>query len=81
MGTYHVVLPAGTEVEAVRIPPPRTRRTVGWYRRSDDERLDVVAHLFVKDATGTWQLCDTNDAMSPDALACHDLIAIPQKER
>jgi hypothetical protein len=79
--TYHVVLPSGVEVEVVRIPRPRTRRTIGWYRRADDERLDVIAHRFLKDATATWQLCDTNDALVADALARHDLIAIPERSR
>jgi hypothetical protein len=80
-GTYQVTLADGSVVTVTCIPirtpvPPR-----GWYCRPADERLDVVAYQFVMDATMTWALCDTNDAMSPDALATHELIGIPRPAR
>ena len=80
-GTYQVTLADGSVVVVTRIPQSSPGRTVGWYRRSESERLDVIAYQFLKDATKTWALCDANQAMSPDALAAHDLVAIPEPGR
>jgi hypothetical protein len=79
-GTYVVTLADGTPVEVTRIPPPRPRPVLGWHRRSDSERLDLVAFQHLRDATGAWQLGWANDAMVLDALARHELIAIPRAE-
>ena len=80
-GTYQVALPGGTVVTVTRAPRPRATRLVGWHRRADAERLDVIAHRYTGDATRAWLLCDANDAMSPDALATRDLIGIPEPGR
>lgn len=77
-GTYQVKLPDGTPVTVTRIPRQKAQSPIGWYRRSDAERLDVVAFTFLGNATKTWALCDVNGAMAPDALAAHDLIGIPE---
>jgi hypothetical protein len=77
-GTYQVTLPDGTVVTVTRPAVPRHMRIVGWYRRPDHERLDVIAHRFTRDATRSWLLCDANDAMSPDALGASDVIGIPE---
>jgi hypothetical protein len=76
-GTYHVTLPDGSVVTVTRIPQPTARKPIGWYRRGEGERLDVIAFQFLEDATMAWALCDVNDAMAPDALTAHDLIGIP----
>ncbi len=80
-GTYQVTLADGTVVTVTRVPAQRTPRIRGWHRRAEGERLDVIAYTYVKDATGGWLLCDANDAMVPDALAVHELIAIPEPGR
>jgi hypothetical protein len=80
-GTYQATLPDGSVVVVTRIPRRAAPPPLGWHRRGDGERLDVVAFQFLQDATMTWALCDANDAMVPDALAVHDLIAIPRPER
>lgn len=76
-GTYQVTLADGTIVTATAIPLPVVRPPVGWHQRADSERLDLIAYQFLKDATLAWQLCECNDAICPDALASHDLVAIP----
>ncbi|KQY23013.1 hypothetical protein ASD16_10490 [Cellulomonas sp. Root485] len=80
-GTYEVTLPDGTVVTVLRVPAPTSAPVVGWHRRSSDERLDLVAHRFLHDATAGWRLCDANGVIAPDALAARDLIAIPGGER
>lgn len=79
-GTYVVTLSDGTPVSVTRIPLPRQSPIAGWHRRGDAERLDLVAFQHLGDATGAWQLGWTNDAMVLDALARHELIAIPRPQ-
>jgi hypothetical protein len=76
-GSYQVTLADGSVVTVTRIPALVPRAPIGWHRRADGERLDLIAYHFLKDATRAWQLCEANDAISPDALAVHELIAIP----
>lgn len=80
-GTYQVTLDDGTVVTVTRAPRRAATRLVGWHRRADGERLDVIAHRYNRNATQAWLLCDANDAMSPDALAAHELIGIPPAAR
>lgn len=80
-GTYQVTLADGSAVVVTRIPRRAAPNPIGWHRRSENERLDVIAYQFLDDATRTWALCDANDAIAPDALAAHDLIAIPRAGR
>lgn len=80
-GTYEVTLPDGTSVTVVRAPAPARDAVVGWHRRDDGERLDLVAHRFLGDATAGWRLCDANGVIAPDALAARELVAIPRVER
>lgn len=75
--TYQVTLADGGVVTVTRAPYPAATRLVGWHRRTEGERLDVIAHQYLRNATQAWLLCDANDAMSPDALAARDLIGIP----
>lgn len=76
-GTYQVTLADGTVVTVTKAARPAATRLVGWHRRADGERLDVIAHQYTRGPTRAWLLCDANDAMAPDALAAHDLIGIP----
>ena len=50
---------------------------IGWHRRGEGERLDLIAYQYLNDPTQAWILCEANDAVVPDALAARDLIAIP----
>lgn len=75
--TYQVTLADGVVVTVTRAPHPAATRLIGWHRRAEGERLDVIAHRYAGDATRAWLLCDANDAMSPDALASHEVIGIP----
>jgi hypothetical protein len=80
VGSYVVTLPDGTPVRVTRIPLPQPRPVLGWHRRADDERLDLVAFRHLGDATAAWRLGWTNDAMVLDALCRHELVAIPRPE-
>jgi len=80
-GTYPVTLADGTVVTVTRAPRPAATPLAGWHGRAEGERLDVIAHRYTRDATRAWLLCNANGAMSPDALATHDLIGIPEPGR
>jgi hypothetical protein len=79
--TYQVTLADGTVVTVTRAPRAAATRLVGWHRRAEGERLDVIAHRYIRNATQAWLLCDANNIMSPDALAAHELIGIPAAAR
>ena len=76
-GTYSVAGPGGGPVVVTRIPLPAPKLLLGYARRAQGQRLDLLAYQFLRDPTATWTLCDANNAMSPDALAVRDLAGIP----
>ena len=80
VGTYTVQKEDGTTVVVTRIPSSRQPAPRGFHRRLEGQRLDLIAHRYLKDACGFWRLCDASGAMAPDALAARALVAIPGKE-
>jgi hypothetical protein len=79
-GTYTVTRTDGTTVSVTTIPLPIQAPLLGYHRRVEGHRLDLIAWRYLADATAFWQLCDANNAMVPDALAARDLIGIPIQE-
>lgn len=79
--TYTVRLPNGTEVRATTLPLPRSRALTGYHPRLEGQRLDHIANRFLSDPTASWQLCEANGTIAPDALAARELVAIPGKDR
>jgi len=75
--TYQVVKSDGTTVTVAQLPLPANPPLLGSHPRLKGQRLDLIAAHFLNDATAFWQLCDANDSVVPDALAVHNLIAIP----
>jgi hypothetical protein len=78
LGTYQITLADGRVVTVTRLHQPTSRPVLGWHRRQEGQRLDVLAFHFLNDATATWELCDTNGTIAPDALAAWPLVAIPR---
>ena len=78
--TYLVTRGDGTQVAVTRLPMPAPGRLLGFHRRNEGQRLDLIAAHFLADATAFWRLCDANNQIVPDALAAHELIGIPTKE-
>jgi hypothetical protein len=61
---------------------PRPRPALlGYHRRAEGQRLDLLAAHYLKDPTAFWRICDANDARSPHALVTHPLIGVPAPER
>lgn len=83
-GTYVVAGPDGRPVSVARLPLAARRedvRLLGWHRRLEGQRLDLIANHHLGDPTGFWRLCDANGAIVPDTLANRDLVAIPRTGR
>ena len=78
-GTYQITRPDGTTLAVTRLPLPLNSPLLGFHRRLEGQRLDLIASRYLRDATVFWRLCDANNAVAPDALAAHDLIGIPIK--
>jgi hypothetical protein len=76
-GTFMLTRPDGTIIQSLRLPLPGPALVQGYYRRSDGQRLDLIANAFLKDATAFWRLCDANNTVVPDSLAARDLTGIP----
>ena len=76
-GTEEVTGPDGRVVTVTRIPLPVADPVLGWHRRADGERLDLIAYRYLRDPAGFWRLCAANDVLMPDALAGRELVAIP----
>ena len=77
-GTYQCTRPDGTIVTVAKTPLPESQPILGWHRRTDSERLDLLAFHYLNDATAAYKLGWTNDAMSLDALGSHETVAIPR---
>jgi hypothetical protein len=78
-GTYTFTTASGAIVSATNLPLPRSEPLIGYYRRLQGQRLDLIANYFAADPTAFWKLCDANGSVVPDALPSHNLIGIPVK--
>lgn len=79
LASYTIKKADGTVVSVTRLPLPVQSPLLGYHRRLQGERLDLIASHYLSDATTFWRLCDANNAMNPDAEAAHDLVGIPAK--
>jgi hypothetical protein len=78
-GTYTFITASGAVVTATNLPLPKTGALLGYHRRLQGQRLDLIANYYLTDPTAFWQLCNTNGSVVPDALPGHSLIGIPAK--
>jgi hypothetical protein len=77
LATYVVKRPDGSVVTATRCALPNPLPLAGYHRRVTGDRLDLLAARYLNEPTFFWQICDSNNAPSPDALAACDLIGVP----
>ncbi len=76
-GTTTITKVDGTRVRVTKLPLPVQKPLLGFHRRLEGQRLDLIAARYLSDATAFWKLCDANNTLVPDALSVHDLIGIP----
>lgn len=71
----------GREVVALtpaEVPP---QVVLGEHLKKDHQRLDHLAHHYLKDATSFWRIAEANDALVPDALTEAGRVVIPARGR
>lgn len=79
--TEQVIDRRGREVVALTPAEVPEQVELGKHRKKDHQRLDHLAHHYLKDPTGFWRIAEANDALLPDALAEADLVSIPARTR
>jgi hypothetical protein len=57
--------------------PPQT--VLGEHLKKDHQRLDHLAHHYLKDDTGFWRIAEANNVLLPDALAEATRVIIPAR--
>jgi hypothetical protein len=77
LATYIVTRPDGSVVTATRCALPNPLPLAGYRRRVTGDRLDLLAARYLNEPTFFWQICDSNNSLSPEALAASDLIGVP----
>jgi hypothetical protein len=78
LATYQVTTSDGQSQIAVVPAVPNPLQLAFLHRRTPGPRLDLIAARFLKDPTLFWQLCDSNNSPTPDALAAADLVGVPK---
>jgi hypothetical protein len=77
--TYSVRMAGGRSVQATELPVPASGPILGFHRRLEGERLDLIAARYLQDPTWFWMLCDAANAMVPSSLPARDLMPIPRQ--
>jgi len=72
----YIIRNAGGANVTVSCLPVRSPSSWSAFIGSEGQRLDGIAAHYLTDATAFWQLCDASGALTPDALAARDLIAV-----
>jgi hypothetical protein len=78
-GTYTLKKADGALVSVARLPLPSSAPLLGFHRRLEGQRLDLIASYYLADATAFWRLCDANNSVVPDSLAARGLVGIPKR--
>jgi hypothetical protein len=73
--------PEGRAVNVVATPAREVTETLGWLRRRQGQRLDLIADRHLNGPGDWWRLPDHNNRMLPDAAAQMAEMAIPKKPR
>jgi len=68
----------GRQVAVVPVPPAPQQTLLGLHQRRQGQRVDHLAHHYLKDATAAWRIWELNEVMLPEALQEVPEIAIPR---
>ena len=76
--TYEGTDHRGRTVPVVPVPEPPSQSELGVHLRTQGQRLDHLAHRYLKDPTAFWRICHLNGVMLPEALSEAREIKIPR---
>lgn len=77
--TYQMVDRRGRVIAVVATPPPSEESLLGYHVLKEGQRLDLLAHRYLENATGFWRICELNESMLAESLTEAAEIAIPTK--
>jgi hypothetical protein len=77
--TYTILDHRGREVTVVVPPDAPILSLLGIHRRVQGQRLDHLAHKYLRNPTLFWRICELNNVMLAEALSEADEIEIPAK--
>ena len=77
--TYTILDHRGREVTVVVPPDAPKLSLLGIHRRVQGQRLDHLAHKYLRNPTLFWRICELNNVMLSEALSEADEIEIPAK--
>ncbi len=78
---YQVKDRRGRQVVVVAVPEAQAQSIQGYHLLKQGQRIDHFAAKYLDNQAGFWRICETNDAMLPEALSERPEIAIPVKTR
>ena len=81
LSAFYVTDGMGRTVAVLPAAPRGEEAVLGYHRRLEAERLDLMAARYLKDPAGFWRIAALNDAMLPDALTEALEIGIPGGKR
>ena len=70
-GTQTYTAPDGTTITYLQrryVPKPETFSVIGRHTVVQNDRLDLLASVYLGDPIVYWRLCDANGALAPDDL-------------
>ena len=66
--THTIATPDGREVKYKRVRLPEQPSLLTTHIVSQGERLDLLAHRYLRDPERYWRICDANGAGWPESL-------------
>lgn len=80
VATRQTTLADGTIATLVDAPRRAAPALAGFHPRTDGQRPDHLAAIYLGEATAAWRLYDAGDGATPEALAARALIGVPRRQ-
>lgn len=78
VAVYTVVDRRGRAVTVVAVGPVPQQTTLGVHHLIEGQRLDHLAHLYLRNATAFWRIAEENGVMLAESLSEASAIRIPR---
>ncbi len=78
VGTYAAKDASGESVEALELRTIPATEGIFYHTVQEGERLDHLAHRYLRDPSKFWKICDASDELDPfDVLVAGRAVLIP----
>lgn len=79
--TYEATDRRERRVQALTPAAAPVQNELGEHILKQGQRLDHLAHFYLKDPNGFWKIAEHNDAMLPDSVLRQPTVKIPSPSR